>query len=249
MLCKHWIGLVLLMLATLAGAEELLVFGGEGFPPQIYLDNGKPSGIIPRLLERLSADTGDTYQLVLLPWKRAINEATAGRGAITSFSWTPERARLFDFSEPMLDNLLHITILRERAAEFRSIGDLKGKLVGVPLGVSLGVEMDRQINNRVFQVDFDNSPVSRIRKLEAGRIDAALIGAMGVRQTVRQEPELSGIEDKFVTLTFPLEHDWQYLAFAKSMHRQDALQRFNKALTALKKTREYQKIVDDNSAR
>ena len=239
--------LALVVLCNLAGAEELVVFGGEAFQPQIYLDNGIPTGVIPKMLERLSADTGDTYKLILLPWKRAISEATAGHGGITSFSFTRERALLFDYSDPLVDNPMYITVLRQRADEFHRPADIKGKRLGVPLGTSFGADIDRQIAAQVFQVDYDNGPESRIRKLLAGRIDAAVIGQDGIRETLKLYPELAPGREKLFTLPFPLEHDWQYLAFPKSLHRQEALQRFNKALAALKKTREYQKIIDDNS--
>ncbi len=229
-------------------AEELVVYSGESFQPQIYLLNGKPAGVIPALLKRLERDTGDQYRLILLPWKRAINEASEGKGGIASFSLTQERARSFDYSDPMLDNPIHITVLKSRASEFRSLDDLKGKILGIPLGTSFSGEMDQEIARGVYLFDPDSNSISRIKKLLYRRIDAALMGELAIRQSIMMDPSLAGTADQFLTLPFPFEHDWEYLAFPKTLHKLDALQRFNRALAALKKSGEYQKIIDDNLA-
>lgn len=240
------VALIVVSVGIDACAEELVVYSGESFQPQIYLLNGKPAGVIPALFKRLERDTGDQYRLVLLPWKRAINEAGAGHGGITSFSLTEERARSFDYSDPMVDNPIHITVLKERASEFHSLDDLKGKILGIPLGTSFSGEMDRAIADGVYLVDPDSNSISRIKKLLYHRIDAALMGELAIKQSILMDPSLAGLADQFLTLPFPFEHDWEYLAFPKSMHKIEALNRFNRALAALKKSGEYQKIVDDN---
>lgn len=228
-------------------ADDFVIYGGESFQPQIYLKNGTPSGIIPALLERLSKDTGDTYQLVLVPWKRALSEATAGHGGITSISRTEARASVFDFSDPLYKNLVKLTVLKTRAAEFKDISDLTGKTLGLPLGTQFGGAFDQAVSNKTILIDADSSPESRIKKLLRGRIDVAVLGGPGLKETIRLDPYLMENYDKLTILPFPLTEDWMYLAFPKSMHRQAAMARFNKALAALKKTREYQKIIDDNS--
>lgn len=227
-----------------AAADEIVVYSGDSFQPQVYLRNGVPAGVIPALFRRLEQDTGDHYRMVLVPWKRAISEATMGHGAIASFSYTDERAKTFDYSDPMVDNPIHILVLKERAAEFHSLQDLRGKVIGIPLGTSFSNENDRSITDNLFRVDPDSSAVSRLKKLLYRRIDAALMGELAVRQTVPMDPALAGMEDRFYQLPFPFQLDQEYLAFAKSMHQQAALKRFNRALAALKKSGEYQKLVE-----
>jgi len=237
---------VILMSGRVA-AEDFVIYGGESFQPQIYLKNGNALGIIPALLERLSKDTGDHYQLVLVPWKRALSESMAGHGGITSISWTEQRAAVFDFSDPLYKNLVKLTVLKSRAAEFKDINDLNGKTLGLPLGTQFGGAFDQAVANKIILIDADSSPESRIKKLLRGRIDVAVLGGPGLKETIRLDPNLMETYDKLAILPFPLTEDWMYLAFPKSLHRQAALTRFNKALAALKKTREYQKIIDDNS--
>ncbi|PRC94221.1 substrate-binding periplasmic protein [Solimicrobium silvestre] len=230
-----------------AQAEELVVYGGEAFQPLIYLDSEQAAGIFPALFQRLSKSTGDTYKLVLLPWKRAISESAAGKGGITSFTWTEERAKLYDFSEPVYRNTIELTVLKNKAFKFNQLTDLTGKIIGIPLGSSFGDAFDKAVADNLITSDTDPSQVSRLRKLLIGRIDVAIIGERALEQAIRSDPVLLANQNKFTVLPVPLTQDWLYLAFPKTMHKLPALQRFNQALIALKKTKEYQQIIDDNS--
>ncbi len=242
--CGAWLVLVCFN----ACADDLIVYGGESFQPEIYLKNGQPAGIIPALLKRIGRDTGDNYQLVLLPWKRAVHEATEGNGGISAFSWTADRAKVFDFTEPILDKPIRLVVLKDRARQFRDINDLKGQTIGLPYGSTFGDAFNRKINDKVILVDEDNNPVSRIKKLLLHRIDLAAISDGGLAPVLKSDPELASKGDLLTLLPFNLASDMMYLAFPKAMHRELAVQRFNKALLALKKSAEYQKIIEQNSS-
>jgi ABC-type amino acid transport substrate-binding protein len=229
-------------------AEEIVIYSSDTFQPQIYLSHGKPAGIVPALFQRLSQDTGDTYQFILLPWKRAISESSAGYGGIVNFSLTKERQLLFDFSDPIYKNEVELTVLKERESEFKNVNDLKGKIFGVPLGAQFGGEFEKAVNGNLYTVDTDSQPVSRIKKLLLRRIDVAVLGQSFLKHSVKSDPFLLANQDKFIILPFPLIDDWEYLAFPKSMHMQPAIDRFNKALFAFKKTKEYQQLIDQKKS-
>jgi polar amino acid transport system substrate-binding protein len=241
--------LIVIMLISLgsgcAFADEIVVFGGEAFKPQSYLENGVPAGIIPTLFNRLSQDTGDHYKLILLPWKRAVGESTAGNGGITSFTRTEERAKIFDFSEPIFRNKVQMVVLKEKVFEFQTFNDLKGKIIGLPLGSSFGDAFDHAAQDEIFTTEPDTNQVSRIKKLILGRIDVAVIGRMSFNQVLASDPVLSQNRDKFTFVPNAIMEDQLYLAFPKSMHMNPAIRRFNKALSVFKKTREYHDIVSD----
>ena len=183
--------LFLLVLSVDARSDKLVVFGDEAYAPVIYLDKGQPAGILPAIFARLSKDTGDTYELVLVPWKRAVVQSEEGMGGI------------------------------------------------------YGDEVDKTIADGVFVVDRDPNQVSRMRKLLAGRMDAALVGngTAGLQLLIASDPEVSARHDMFVALPKPVARDPLYLAFAKTMNMKPALDRFNKALAAFKKTAEYKKML------
>jgi len=127
-----------------------------------------------------------------------------------------------------------------------SIKDLKGKIAGGAAGASYGEEVDRAITDGIFSVDRDDNQGFRMRKLLAGRIDVAIIGngTAGFELLLNLDPELKAMRSKFIVLPHPLTRDPLYLAFAKSMHMKPKLERFNQALSAFKRTAEYQKMIN-----
>lgn len=57
-----------------------MVLGDDGYFPVVYAKNGNPAGILPAILERASAITGDRYEVHLSPRKRAYELAVQGEG-------------------------------------------------------------------------------------------------------------------------------------------------------------------------
>lgn len=239
------VALTLLHISGRAHAENLLVYGDEVYPPVIYMERGKPAGILPAIFGELEKETGDNYELVLVPWKRALYEASFGNGGITNFSWNKDRASAYDFSESIYNDDIQLIVLKGREFDFKELADLKGKRVGGAAGASYGDEVDQAIEAGVIKVDRDPHQLSRLRKLLLGRIDVAFIGNgnAGFEQLLASDPDLSANRSKFVVLPKPLVRDPLFLAFEKSMNKKSALERFNKALKALKRTARYRQLV------
>ncbi len=228
-------------------ADEIVVYGGEAFPPQSYLKNGKPAGIMPAVFARIAKDTGDTYTLILLPWKRAMSESNAGHGGISNFSMTRERALQFDYSDYIYANRVYLLTLKGHTFPFKTLNDLKGKRIGIALGSSYGDTFDQAVRDHLFDVDYDTNQVLRFKKLLAGRFDGALAGFDSYNRTLHGDLDLYANRDKFIVNPNPVVEDRLYLAFPKSMRMQPALRRFNQALAGLKKSKELQRIIDENS--
>lgn len=243
-------GLLLLVCGVFSGAlkaETISVYGDEAYAPVIYLDHGKPTGVLPAIFARLSRDTGDRYELVLVPWKRALYESQRGLGGVTNISWTKERSAIYDFSDPIYFDDIQLVVLKGKEFPFNELKDLKGKKVGGADGASYGEDVDKAIAAGIISMDRDPNQLSRMRKLLLGRMDVAIVGngRAGFERLLASAPDLVANRDKFVVLPKPLSTDPLYLAFAKSKKMQPALARFNKALAALKKTDEYRQLVED----
>jgi ABC-type amino acid transport substrate-binding protein len=232
-------------LSNTARADDVVVYADDAYAPVSYLSEGKPAGIFPVIFDRLSRDTGDHYEFVAVPWERALRESLRGSGGITNFSWTVERDKLYDYSQPIYFDDIQLVVLAGNEFAFAAPKDLKGKIAGGAAGASYGEEVDRAIADGVISVDRDDNQQFRMRKLLAGRIDVAIIGngIAGFEQLLASDPELKAMRNRFVVLPHPLAHDPLYLAFAKSMHMKPVLERFDHALLALKGTPEYQQIV------
>jgi len=220
-----------------AAAETLIVFGDDAYAPVIHMKQGQPDGALVRLLKRAESLTGDHYDLRLVPWKRAYELARRGEGGLIGVSYTQERAAIFDYSKSMYDDDIRIVTLKGREFAFAELSDLKGKLLGGVRGASYGEAVDKAIAAGLIQVDRDIGQVSRLRKVLAGRLDAALVGngPAGFDAVIDSHPELQANRDKFVALVKPLARDPLYLAFPKELGKSAALARFNEALDKLRK--------------
>jgi ABC-type amino acid transport substrate-binding protein len=228
-----------------ANAENLVIYGDNSYPPIIYLDHDQTAGILPAIFARLEKDTGDTYELRLLPWKRALKNAQNSYGGITNISRNKAREKLYDFSQPIYDDDISLVVLKGHEFDFKSLKDLQGKKLGGLSGASYGEDVDQAISNGELDVERENGEQSRLLKLLAGRIDVAIIGngIAGLEVILASDPRLKASRSQFVLLPKPLVRDPLYLAFSKAMNMKPALERFNKALLALKHTDEYQQLI------
>lgn len=62
-----------------------MVQGDDAYFPVVHAQNGKPSGILPTVLERIATLTGDHYDIRLFPWKRAYELAVRGESGVVGF--------------------------------------------------------------------------------------------------------------------------------------------------------------------
>lgn len=246
---RVWSALVIGLFSLSMHAETLVVNGDEAYPPVVYLTEGKAAGILPAILKRAEPLTGDTYQVQLAPWKRAYETALRGEGGVIGVSFTAERAKLFDFSKPIYDDDIQIVVIKGREFPYAKVDDLKGKVVGGVIGASYGEPVDKAIEAKLFTVERDIGQVNRLRKLLAGRLDAAFIGNghAGFDAIVNSHEELRANRDKFVILPVPLARDPLHLAFSKAQNKVEALARFDAAVEKLRKSGELKKIANEGS--
>jgi len=245
-LVRKTVGLLALCAAWgTSHAETLVVLGDHTYAPVIYSQNGKPAGLLPAILARASALTGDHYDLRLSPWKRAYELAARGEGGVVGVSFNQERARSFDFSRPLYDDDIQIVTLKGKTFPYAKLEDLRGKTIGGINGASYGDDVDKAIASGLFIVDRDVGQAGRLRKLLAGRLDAAFIGngLAGFDSIVSSEDELRKNRAQFVILPIPLTRDPLHLAFPKSMHKREALDRFDAALEKLKQSGELKRLT------
>ncbi|MDO8287048.1 MAG: transporter substrate-binding domain-containing protein [Rhodoferax sp.] len=245
-LLRKMVGLLALWAAWgTSHAETLVVLGDHAYAPVIYSQNGKPAGLLPAILARASALTGDHYDLRLSPWKRAYELAARGEGGVVGVSLNQERARSFDFSRPLYDDDIQIITLKGKTFPYAKLEDLKGKTIGGINGASYGDDVDKAIASGMFVVDRDVGQAGRLRKLLAGRLDGAFIGngQAGFDSVVSSEEELRNSRAQFVVLSTPLTRDPLHLAFPKSMHKREALDRFDAALEKLKQSGELKRLA------
>ena len=246
---KIFCALLLGAVQMAASADTVTVFGDDTYPPVMFIKDGQPSGLLVTILKKAESLTGDRYEVQLAPWKRSYEMAINAGGGIIGLSHNNERAKIFDFSKAFYYDDIQIVTLKDKSFAYSKLEDLKGKVIGGVNGASYGDAVDKAIASGVFTVERDVSQSGRLRKLLAGRLDAAFIGngKAGFDITVAANKELFDNRDKFVALPVPLTKDPLHLGFAKSMKKLDVIKRFDDAIDKLRRSGELQKLVAESS--
>lgn len=222
--------LACVLLCNVVFADEILIVGNNYSIPKIYAEGDQPQGMLVDILRYAAAAMPEhQLNLHLYPWIRAYKMAESGQAGIIGLSWTTERQQLFDYSEPLFYDEVVVVVRHDDNLIFNRIEDLKGRRIGLGAGGSFGDEFEQARRQGVFQVDEDNGPVSRLKKLLAKRIDVALInpGTAGLHRAIALDPELSRRAAEFQVLAQPLKRDANYLGFHKRLEMGDFLAKFN----------------------
>jgi polar amino acid transport system substrate-binding protein len=204
---------------------------------------GKQVPLDPKLLEILAyfeRETGLKFEAIILPWKRAQFETLEGKGIIYGFSRSPERIKLYYFSVPVIaEKVWGITYGRPKP-RYKSVQDLRGKIVSTGRGFSHGMEFD-QARDVIFTVQEDSaSTIARFKKLMAKRSDLMVWPVRGyqhrdeveayINQVIikdANDPELKG---KYFDISDqPLFFDTMHFASAKGKY-QDVIAKIDKAI-------------------
>jgi len=226
-------------------AETVVIVGDDIYAPISYREDGRNKGILIDLLKMIEAETGDRYDIQLFPWKRAYETAARGEAGVMGVSRTSAREAIFDFSQPIYDDDIQIVVTKGREFPFARLDDLKGKTIGGVQGASYGQEVDDAIAANLFTVERDTGQVGRLRKLLAGRLDAAFVGngQLGLEWTIARDPVLKGNRAAFAVLPTPLQKDPLHVAFAKSLGKTGVLERIDRAIAKARQNGTYQEIV------
>ncbi|MBV8618661.1 MAG: amino acid ABC transporter substrate-binding protein [Curvibacter sp.] len=226
-------GLTLAGLHAVAAEPELTMLVGSLNAPKMFLsEEGRPTGYFTELADALARRAGYSPRLVAVPWPRAVLMAEQGDGVVASLSRTPERERLFLFSDPILEEKILIVTLKRSNLTAASLADLQGRKVGLSRGSKYGARFVEELP--LVETQEDDSTVARLKKLSLGRIDAAIV--YGGMASVVYNAQLAGVDMADLTVQgTPLALDKNYFGIAKT--RPDAaavLRNLNAANAAMK---------------
>ena len=237
--------IILLANGTTVYCDDLVIFGNNAKPPKYYQENNTPKGILIDIMRYVETETDYSFDIRLMPWKRAYRYALSGKGGIIGLSKTSERLRVFDYSDVMYYDELLLVVLKGNEFSFNSIKDLKDRKLGVQRGSSYGDEFEKG-KGTLFSIVEDENPVQRLRILLRKHSDVALIGPgkMGIYQAIKQHSELLRRKDEFVILPKAFKKDPNFLGFAKTMNMGDFLKEFNQTLKKAGNTGAIQKIIE-----
>lgn len=167
-----------LLLAPLpvAGAEEWSFTTLEWPPFSGSLPQG---GSMSTVLRAAFATQGDKFTITILPWKRAVSTAMQMDGDhVGFFTATPTECAAAGgiLSEVPIGTFRYALAERQNnPIKWQNTADLQNLLIGIVDGYDNGPIIDGLRGKGTLRVEVAASDIANLRKLQAGRIDAAVV--------------------------------------------------------------------------
>ncbi len=241
-----WSAVVLmncLMLQCLhAAGPELKVLVASQVAPKMFLtEDGTPTGYVTQVTIAIVLRAGYKPVVDAVPWARAYKMAMEGEGVLAGLSKTTERTKVFSFTDAVLEDRVQVITLKKADLKISQFSDLRGKRVGIQRGSSYGEQFEAALPT--FHEDRDNSGDSRLNKLVAERIDAAVMS--GGNPAIKYYSKLAGVDVSLLTVQAPpLVVDLNYIGIAKTRPDQaEVMSRLNAAIAAMRVDGSIAKII------
>lgn len=222
-------------------ANTLVVFSLPASPPKSYLKEGKVIGFMVDLTREALHRAGYTADIQAFPWARAVKMSERAEGLISSFSRTPEREVLYFFSDPIYEDPVLLVTKRDANFSFSGPKDLAGRTVGLLRSTSFGAEFEGL--RASFIEAPDDSAEQRLKKLLAGRIDAAIIsGGLPALRFFAQSAEIK--LDLLKVHNPPIVLDPNFIAIAKTYPKaSEIIANINKAIASMRSDGSIKRIM------
>jgi polar amino acid transport system substrate-binding protein len=191
-------------LAAIKSAGKLRLALEFGRPPWAFKDATlKMTGSDYETAELLAADLGVKLEIVEVtgPNRIAFLQTSKADVVVSTFSITPERLKVVDFSAPYASSGVYIAA--PKGIALKSVADLKGRRVGVTRATTADAEMTKlERDGRAEVVRFDDESTS-MTALASGQVDIVAQDPATIAEVARRNPARL-IEPKFVLTQFPV---------------------------------------------
>jgi polar amino acid transport system substrate-binding protein len=168
------------------------------------------------------------------PWSRAVNSALqANSKYVGYFPEYMHETSDFIFSDATGTGPLGLVQNSAKPITFSSVNDLSGKRIGVVQDYVNTKELDDMIASGTIKGDAAPSDVLNIKKVAAGRIDAAVIDANVLKYLLATDKSLAGIKSKVAMNTTLLEDKKLYIAFRNDAEGQKWQTIYNQGLAKI----------------
>lgn len=164
--------------APTAFAESTIKLAGPEFPPYYEMVNGRMSGHLAEILEKIVETAGEKWTGELFPAPRLMHNLVQGEdhaSLLVRNATLDDAPSMLRSPKPITEMVLNVYTMKTPMA-FKSRDDFKGKSLIVMRGYgygSLRAWLDKPENN--VTIVEANTHESAVRLLEAGRAEAALL--------------------------------------------------------------------------
>ncbi len=226
--------------AKSSGAESYRVMRyTESFPPYYFEEGSSQTGIVKDVFAALANETGDTFEYILLPYKRALYNFEIGKIDIEPMSnpvWRKHSAVLGVYSIPFA---VSEQIILYNSKYYRPVNlpeDLLGKTVGTVMGYTYPVYGPYFADGRIKAHPLSNEN-KLIKMLLAGRLHQSIMNKDFALYRIKTEH----LKDQLI-ISEPCNMVDMMIRFHPS--KKDAIPKFNKAISKLLKDGTIKKIYD-----
>ncbi len=123
------------------GGETYIIGMDQAMAPfTFYDDNGEPSGLEVEMFDIIAEEQGIDYEYQNFSFSAALQALEAGQidGLLGGVAVTPERAEVFNFSDPILEGGNMVVVHED--SPYETLDDLRGETIAVKTG-STGMEI------------------------------------------------------------------------------------------------------------
>jgi signal transduction histidine kinase len=122
---------VVLLVPRVTAAAALKFLGNKNIAPVVYLEDNKPMGVAVDIVEALARHMSQPIEMKAMDWKEAQSLVARGEAdALVQINQTPERTKIYDFSEPLLESQFSIFVRSDRVG-VSGLSSLRNQRIGV----------------------------------------------------------------------------------------------------------------------
>lgn len=163
------------------------------WPPFMFEENGKITGIATEIVESIFEEVAIDYKIYVYPWARAYQQVkTSNKDMIYMLYRTPERESLFNWVGPIVPahNMYFYKLSERKDIVINSLDDAKKYKVGVVRNVANHKFLLSKGFDDGVHLDPVVAPQQNVKKLFMGRIDL-LIGNEYTLPTLLKEANIT----------------------------------------------------------
>lgn len=217
-----------------------LIWGFSVYPPFKYKEDGEYRGIDVRLMRRIVDRLGLKLKFVDCPFKRCLSLIEEGKvDVMTALGLREEREKYVEYVYPPynVDNKKAFYVRNGSDVEIKAFEDLYKYKIGVKTGVRYFPKFDQ---DEKIQKEEVYKVVHNLKKLKAGRIDAAVNTQIQMDYLIIEH----GFDGKFHTTEYSGEPGRDFIGISKKSPFANRADEFGELIKDLRSSGEMSLIVD-----
>jgi polar amino acid transport system substrate-binding protein len=237
---------ILTFLAGTAQAAELRLVS-LSYPPYVFLDSGKPSGMAVDIAAEIFRRAGQEIKIEVMPWARALDEVKSGAAdAIFPIAKNAEREAFLDYpTNVFVSQTIALYAKKDAAVSFSGdLAALAAAKIGIVNQMSYGGKVDAVIKSGTLtNLDRSNDSNTNMQKLIGGRFEL-MPSNRAVAAFIAKK---NGMTQEIKELSPEIESIATYIAFAKARSGSKVREDVDHALDAMRADGSYDKIIEEYS--